>query len=339
VRTQITCIQIEQKKVAESVLRHLSKMLAALKKSPNLLATRKFRADNIAVKKFVVDVSGALAIAKYVGYELVELTDKKTPYLLIEEAKLAQPDTQRRLDEAIEAVNATLAVYDAPPGTAAAAAAAAAPAEKKLCEGGCGFWGSPETEGFCSLCFKKKFLAGGGAVSPAKASAAAPSSFVTPPRGQGSAPVAGAAPIPALGGSLSLGAGGSSEAKCLRHCGRIAAPDCKGFCKQCLDTLTVQGQKAPPKRWKCLFDGAIVKLRAVHRFNLGKKPVQTERNRCWVCRKKIGITGFECRCRYVFCGQHRYMEQHECSYDIKSLHRKKLKKENEEIRAAKIIKL
>jgi hypothetical protein len=35
----------------------------------------------------------------------------------------------------------------------------------------------------------------------------------------------------------------------------------------------------------------------------------------------------------------RYMEQHDCSYDIKSLHRKKLKKENEEIRAAKIVKL
>lgn len=34
-----------------------------------------------------------------------------------------------------------------------------------------------------------------------------------------------------------------------------------------------------------------------------------------------------------------YMEQHECSYDIKSLHRKKLKRENEEIRAAKILKL
>jgi len=90
---------------------------------------------------------------------------------------------------------------------------------------------------------------------------------------------------------------------------------------------------------QCCLVNALTKLRAVHRFNLGKKPVQVNKNRCWVCSKKLGITGFECRCRYVFCAAHRYMEQHECSYDIKSLHRKKLKRENEEIRAAKIVKL
>jgi hypothetical protein len=249
-RTQLKCIEVEAKKSAESVLRHLSKMLAALKKNPNLLATRKFRADNIAVKKFVMDVSGALAIAKFVGFEVQELTEKKTPYLLIDEQKIAQADTQSRLDEAIEAVNAAVAVYDAPPG-AAAAAAAATPVAKKLCEGGCGFFGSPDTEGFCSLCFKKKFLGGGGALSPAKP-AAAPSSFVTPPKGQGSVPAASAAHIPSLGGSLSLGAGGSgpAESKCMKHCGRIATQGCKGFCKQCFDTITAQGQKPPPKRWK-----------------------------------------------------------------------------------------
>ncbi|CAG5087989.1 Similar to ZFAND5: AN1-type zinc finger protein 5 (Homo sapiens) [Cotesia congregata] len=30
-----------------------------------------------------------------------------------------------------------------------------------------------------------------------------------------------------------------------------------------------------------------------------------KRNRCFTCRKKIGLTGFDCRCGGVFCGLHR----------------------------------
>lgn len=33
--------------------------------------------------------------------------------------------------------------------------------------------------------------------------------------------------------------------------------------------------------------------------------------RCFACNKKVGITGFECRCRYIFCGIHRYAEEHD----------------------------
>jgi hypothetical protein len=302
-RTQIKCIEVEQKKSAEGVLRHLSKMLAALKKSPNLLATRKFRADNIAVKKFVMDVSGALAIAKYVGFQQVELTEKKVPYLIVEESTLNTSQNKMKLDEAIDAVNNALAVYDAPAGSVAAAAAAPA-AEKKLCEGGCGFFGSPDTEGFCSLCFKKRFLTGTGPISPSKSSNSA-NPFTTPPKGTGSVG-ATAASIAAAGASQPSASAAVSGDKCLKHCGRVGSAATKGFCKECFDKITAQGAKAPPKRWKCLFDGALVKLRAVHRFNLGKKPVQEAKNRCWTCNKKIGITGFQCRCNYVFCAAHRY---------------------------------
>lgn len=46
-----------------------------------------------------------------------------------------------------------------------------------------------------------------------------------------------------------------------------------------------------------------------------KKMKKTKRNRCFSCRKKVGILGFECRCGDVFCGGCRMPEDHECTAD------------------------
>ena len=35
-------------------------------------------------------------------------------------------------------------------------------------------------------------------------------------------------------------------------------------------------------------------------------PQQINTSRCFSCNKKIGLTGFKCRCSYVFCSEHRY---------------------------------
>ncbi|KAF2293610.1 hypothetical protein GH714_003360 [Hevea brasiliensis] len=41
-------------------------------------------------------------------------------------------------------------------------------------------------------------------------------------------------------------------------------------------------------------------------------------NRCSGCRRKIGLTGFRCRCGELFCWEHRYSDRHDCSYDYNS---------------------
>ena len=33
--------------------------------------------------------------------------------------------------------------------------------------------------------------------------------------------------------------------------------------------------------------------------------VQENRKRCFNCTKKVGLTGLECKCGYVFCSKHR----------------------------------
>ncbi len=36
-----------------------------------------------------------------------------------------------------------------------------------------------------------------------------------------------------------------------------------------------------------------------------QRPVQKNPGRCFVCNKRVGLTGFKCRCEYVFCSTHR----------------------------------
>merc|ERR1719232_207314 len=33
------------------------------------------------------------------------------------------------------------------------------------------------------------------------------------------------------------------------------------------------------------------------------------------CKKKVGLTGFTCRCGGLFCSIHRYSDKHECKFD------------------------
>ncbi|KAF0731892.1 hypothetical protein Ae201684_010846 [Aphanomyces euteiches] len=56
--------------------------------------------------------------------------------------------------------------------------------------------------------------------------------------------------------------------------------------------------------------------------------VQKNKSRCWECKKKVGLTGIECRCGFVYCGSHRFADQHNCSYDFKSADRAELAKRN-----------
>ncbi|XP_025775732.1 AN1-type zinc finger protein 6 isoform X3 [Puma concolor] len=69
-----------------------------------------------------------------------------------------------------------------------------------------------------------------------------------------------------------------------------------------------------------------------------EKPKQ-KKNRCFMCRKKVGLTGFECRCGHVYCGVHRYSDVHNCSYNYKADAAEKIRKENPVVVGEKIQKI
>ncbi|XP_047947712.1 zinc finger A20 and AN1 domain-containing stress-associated protein 5-like [Salvia hispanica] len=68
-------------------------------------------------------------------------------------------------------------------------------------------------------------------------------------------------------------------------------------------------------------------------------PMKREVNRCSGCRKKVGLTGFRCRCGDLFCADHRYSDRHDCSYDYKSAGREAIARGNPVVKAAKIVKI
>mmetsp|Transcript_4168 Transcript_4168/g.9092 ORF Transcript_4168/g.9092 Transcript_4168/m.9092 type:complete len:175 (-) Transcript_4168:1125-1649(-) len=70
-------------------------------------------------------------------------------------------------------------------------------------------------------------------------------------------------------------------------------------------------------------------------------PPPTNPPRCNVssCKKKLGLTGFKCKCGHVFCGQHRYAESHSCTFDYKTAERAKLAENNPVVQASKVQKI
>ncbi|KAJ3677955.1 hypothetical protein LUZ60_001758 [Juncus effusus] len=68
-------------------------------------------------------------------------------------------------------------------------------------------------------------------------------------------------------------------------------------------------------------------------------PLTVPSNRCGTCKKKVGLTGFKCKCGFTFCGTHRYPEQHDCGFDYKGAGREALAQANPVIKADKLRKI
>lgn len=71
----------------------------------------------------------------------------------------------------------------------------------------------------------------------------------------------------------------------------------------------------------------------------GKGIVKVEPNRCTACKKRVGLTGFKCRCSNLFCGSHRHPEKHNCPFDYRASGRNAIAKANPVVKAEKLNKI
>ncbi|XP_051118570.1 zinc finger A20 and AN1 domain-containing stress-associated protein 8-like [Andrographis paniculata] len=62
-------------------------------------------------------------------------------------------------------------------------------------------------------------------------------------------------------------------------------------------------------------------------------------SRCSTCKKRVGLTGFTCRCGNLFCGAHRYSDKHGCQFDYRSAAQDAIAKANPVVKAEKLDKI
>lgn len=126
---------------------------------------------------------------------------------------------------------------------------------------------------------------------------------------------------------------------CINGCGFSGNPTTKNMCQKCFQAA---GFHSPPS---CSATHMLVrtpepeKPAAVTRVEpaVGPAPVR-HINRCWSCGKKVGFTGFRCRCGDLFCSEHRYSDRHACGFDYKAAGREAIARENPVVKAAKIVR-
>ncbi|XP_068928230.1 AN1-type zinc finger protein 5-like isoform X4 [Petaurus breviceps papuanus] len=196
-----------------------------------------------------------------------------------------------------------------------------------LCTTGCGFYGNPRTNGMCSVCYKD-FLQrqqNSGRISPSAASSPSPAALET-------FPVACAEEVdPTPDDVLAR----SNSQTPVTH--QMTA---MSISKEESHSQTSSYGQAEETLCTTPSSGSLVQTSqsSSEEEKSSEKP-KPKKNRCFACRKKVGLTGFDCRCGNLFCAMHRYSEKHSCPFDYKAEAAEKIRKENPIIVAEKIRKL
>ncbi|XP_075960769.1 AN1-type zinc finger protein 5a isoform X2 [Anarhichas minor] len=223
-----------------------------------------------------------------------------------------------------------------------------------LCATGCGFYGNPRTNGMCSVCYKDHLTR---QQSSDRMSPHSPMALLPPP----------ALPLcfstlcndRQLFSSLQcsrLGSAGSpmSEASAIQRLEASLAKVDASPCSSPDMSRTVQGSLPVTQQMTEMSISREDKpesLEPVVNQPAASSPSpvasssseegkgdnsKPKKNRCFMCRKRVGLTGFDCRCGNLFCGIHRYSDKHNCPYDYKAEAAAKIRKENPVVVAEKI---
>ncbi|KAJ8899191.1 hypothetical protein K2173_012367 [Erythroxylum novogranatense] len=140
---------------------------------------------------------------------------------------------------------------------------------------------------------------------------------------------------------------------CINNCGVMGNPALNNMCQKCFSAATSTSNASNTTTTTTTTTSGILKFSSLRSSltrslvkdppllekKMGDETAKREVNRCSGCHRKVGLTGFRCRCGELFCWEHRYSDRHDCSYDYKAAGREAIARENPVVKAAKIVKV